>query len=345
MEYKRVLLYLFLAFVTVAFAQKPYLGGEIRTYESFLYGRFEIRMKPPLISGTVSSLFTFYDAPDFVQNWNEIDIEFVGNKQKMVQFNAIHDGHIMHEKLQDLTFDPSKEFHNYAFEWTPTYIAWFVDSIEVFRDSGDHIKRLKQKQKIMMNYWVANIPSWVGVVDKASLEKGAITRYDWFKYSSYNDGRFKLEWKDDFNTINESKWTTATHSFEENLCQFDPTMVKAENGNLLLTIKPLPPTIIKTIEYAKDKKYNAKVAKVYLDTTFKIPALRVVFEDTVFRDIKNIKNYRLEGNTITKSKWINDYKTILLFFEKIDPLLKSTLIFTPPKKYGIGIQKIDVAEK
>ncbi len=345
MFYRRFFLVILLVNVCMSFAQKPYLGGEIRTYESFLYGRFEIRMKPSLISGTVSSLFTFYDAPDFVQNWNEIDIEFVGNRQKLVQFNAIHDTHLMHEKLQDLNFDPAKDFHTYAFEWTPTYIAWFVDSVEVYRDSGAHIKRLKQKQKIMMNYWVANIPAWVGEVDKTSLTKGSVTRYDQFSYYAYEEGVFKLAWKDDFNGINESKWTTATHSFEENLCQFDPSMVQASDGNLLLMIKPAAPNIIKTIEYTKDKKYEAKIVKVSLDTTLNTPALRVVFEDTVFRDVKNINNFKLEGNSLTKSKWINDYKTILLFFEKKEPLLNSTLIFTPPKRYGANIQKVEVLAK
>ena len=66
-----------LLFLTIS-AQKPYRGGEIRTLDSFLYGRFETRMKPANANGTVQSLFLFWDGPDWQESeWNEIDVEIV----------------------------------------------------------------------------------------------------------------------------------------------------------------------------------------------------------------------------------------------------------------------------
>ena len=37
---------------------KDYKGGELRTKEAYVYGRFETRYKPPLGSGMLASLFT-----------------------------------------------------------------------------------------------------------------------------------------------------------------------------------------------------------------------------------------------------------------------------------------------
>ena len=56
------------------------LGGELRTIDSYLYGRFEVNMKSAAGGGYVSSFFTYHDhwedsSPD---EWglltNEIDI-------------------------------------------------------------------------------------------------------------------------------------------------------------------------------------------------------------------------------------------------------------------------------
>ena len=40
---------------------RPYKGGELRTEDSFQYGRFEVRMKSAFGSGVVSSFFTYRD--------------------------------------------------------------------------------------------------------------------------------------------------------------------------------------------------------------------------------------------------------------------------------------------
>ena len=37
------------------------LGGELRTIESYLYGRFEVNMKSAEGNGYVSSFFTYHD--------------------------------------------------------------------------------------------------------------------------------------------------------------------------------------------------------------------------------------------------------------------------------------------
>ena len=40
---------------------KPYRGGELRTIDTYRYGRYEVRMKSAVGSGVVSSFFTYRD--------------------------------------------------------------------------------------------------------------------------------------------------------------------------------------------------------------------------------------------------------------------------------------------
>src|SRR5690606_18763020 len=111
-----------------------YVGGELRTLESFSYGRFEARIRFAPGSGVVSSLFTYYDHwADAAkpENWNEIDIEFLGKDSTQVQLNVIHwdasDQRTTHEKHVATGFNPSAEFHDYAIEWLPTEVRFFID--------------------------------------------------------------------------------------------------------------------------------------------------------------------------------------------------------------------------
>ena len=61
---------------------EPYRGGELRTDQSFQYGRFETRMKAAPGSGVVNSFFLYRDywaeGLNGSEHWNEIDIELLG---------------------------------------------------------------------------------------------------------------------------------------------------------------------------------------------------------------------------------------------------------------------------
>jgi beta-glucanase (GH16 family) len=46
---------------------QTYRGGEVKTYETYLYGRFETRVKAQNALGTVQSFFLYWDGP----NWSE----------------------------------------------------------------------------------------------------------------------------------------------------------------------------------------------------------------------------------------------------------------------------------
>ena len=84
---------LLLVFFSTYIFSKPYKGGELRTEDSFRYGRFEVRMKSAFGNGVVSSFFTYRDFWEegltSNSNWNEIDFEWLGNYDDKVQTNLI----------------------------------------------------------------------------------------------------------------------------------------------------------------------------------------------------------------------------------------------------------------
>ena len=49
--------------VSSILACKPYIGGEVKSTDTFLYGRFEVSIQATLALGTDSSFFTYWDGP------------------------------------------------------------------------------------------------------------------------------------------------------------------------------------------------------------------------------------------------------------------------------------------
>lgn len=214
------------------------MGAEIRTIETFQYGRFEVRMKPSEASGMIYSFFTFYDEVDFATSWNEIDIEILGRYSNEVQFNAIVGNHQMSEKRYVLPFNPHEDFHDYAFTWTPQYIAWSVDGIEVYRLTGTNaVLKMNHPQKIMMNVWPSSSVAWAGTIDASKFPLEAA--YDYVKYYAYqptSKDTFKLKWTDNFDQLDVSRWQLATHTFDSNECVFTTDNAVVEEGILKLKL-------------------------------------------------------------------------------------------------------------
>jgi endoglucanase len=278
---------------TALFAQeKPYLGAEIRTIETFQYGKFEVRLKPSEASGMIYSFFTFYDEPDFATNWNEIDLEILGRYTNEVQFNAIVGNHQMFEKRYVLPFNPHEDFHDYAFTWTPKYIAWSVDGIEVYRQIGEHVLKMKSPQKLMMNVWPSSSVAWAGKIDPSKFPLEAA--YDYVKYYAYQPtfkDTFKLKWTDDFNQLDYSRWQLATHTFDTNECVFTAENAIVEEGFLKLKLtKPMDEeeeTISMPAQFLESATCISNTSKKYemyipVKVQFYAPMSRVYYKPEFF---------------------------------------------------------------
>ncbi|NOY77411.1 MAG: family 16 glycosylhydrolase [Calditrichaeota bacterium] len=236
-----LLILLSLSFVLPAEA-KSLKGAELRTLQSYTYGRFEVRYRAVQASGALASFFTFHDNISSTKDWNEIDIEIMGRYTDEVQLNTITAGQTSHVYPQWVSFNPAADFHTYAFEWTPNAVAWFIDGKEVVRQTGEHIATLNKPQKIMMNIWPPAYSNWAGKWNPAVLPLFAY--YDWVSYASYTPGRgntgtdhnFTLQWKDDFDRFDASRWAKATHTFSGNNCDFTPENAVFKDGFLILCL-------------------------------------------------------------------------------------------------------------
>ena len=85
---------------------KAYKGAEYRTHDTFLYGRFEVSMKPANRVGVISSFFTYHEIST-TTDWNEIDIENIGRYDDIIQFNTITSGQVGHVRNEPIKFNQS----------------------------------------------------------------------------------------------------------------------------------------------------------------------------------------------------------------------------------------------
>ena len=170
-----------------------YYGGEMRTYQYFGYGDYEVSMKPSNKPGTASTFFTCtgsYDTNPHTGQpnpWDEIDIEFLGEDTTKVQFNYYVNGVGGHEYMYDLGFDASEEFHTYGFRWAEDYITWFVDGKPVYRvDATESSPMPSTAGRMLMNYWCGSsaAENWMGKFENPD-DKGP--EYQWVKTSAEVD--------------------------------------------------------------------------------------------------------------------------------------------------------------
>jgi hypothetical protein len=217
-------------------------GAELRTRERVLYGKFEARFKPTQGEGLVSSFFIYND--DFPNtDWNEIDIEILGRFPQVVDLNAMSPG--SHLRTHYVPFNTHLDYYEYGFEWTPDYVAWFINREEVYRqDSTDvHVAGLTDSSKIMMNIWNPIHDEWVGFWDDRVLPRFAY--YDWVRYASYTQGSgdtgtnndFTHQWQDDFNEFDTTRWEKSdNHTWAANQSIFITENAVIDDGRLILCL-------------------------------------------------------------------------------------------------------------
>lgn len=293
---------------------KDYKGAEYRTKEAFIYGRFEARYKPPRGDGFLASFFTYHEITS-TSAWNEIDFEILGRYDHDVQVTSIGPGQKIRNSHQWVPYNTHDDFHDYAFEWTPDYIAWFVDGQEVYRQDQAHIADFKYGQKIMMNIWPPSWEPWAGRLDDRMLPLFAY--YDWVSYAAYTpgsgntgtDNNFTLQWKDDFDSWNQDRWEKATHTFGGNNCDFMPENVVFHDGKMILCLtKPAP------LGYVDSAPPAAQWARAYEDK------ITIGFTEALEpSSAQNQTNYRISGISISDAVLLADNRTVVLTVSGLNP--------------------------
>jgi len=215
-------------------------GAELRTLDSLLYGKFETRYKPAQGEGLVSSFFVYND--DYPNTpWVEIDVELLGRFKQVVDMNAMTPG--SHLRTHYVPFNTHLDFFEYGFEWTPDYVAWFINGEEVYRQTADHVADLNHPVKIMMNIWNPVFDDWVGFWDERVLPRFAY--YDWVRYASYTPGSgdtgtnndFTHQWQDDFSEFDTTRWEKSdNHTWNGNQSIFITENAVFDDGHLILCL-------------------------------------------------------------------------------------------------------------
>jgi beta-glucanase (GH16 family) len=173
---------------------KPYLGAEVRSFDTLTYGRVKARVKFAKGSAVVSSLVTIY-TPWPADDWNELDVECLGTAPSTLQLNTmVYTGAPTSSPVTKsvtptaepnkpvLSFDPSADFHVYTIEWTPENARFLVDDAEIYKWSK-HIDKLKLPQNVLLTIWASNAVGWAGAVGDDTVNAAA--RYDWVELYQY----------------------------------------------------------------------------------------------------------------------------------------------------------------
>lgn len=152
--------------------------AEIRTWQSFTYGKFVTRMQPGTIQGADSSFF-LYTGTAGTSSHFEIDIEFI-NGGRTLHTNVWTAG-----KQNYQQFAVGTGWKTIGFEWRPTYIRWFnVDSSGAEREIRRVNTNISSPMRLMLNHWVGNnsagAKSFVGTYSGG----GGGALYDWVKVSN-----------------------------------------------------------------------------------------------------------------------------------------------------------------
>lgn len=171
---------------------KQYSSSSIVSQKQYLYGSFEISMKPIKGNGIISVFFLHRNDP-----WQEIDVEFLGNETTKVLLNVYFNPGVMNTKynygvrgtpiLIDLEFDVSKDFHTYRIEWEYHEIRWYVDNKVIHvRKTWTPTPIPNLPLAIFVNAWVSNSEALAGKFDDKELPKKLFVRYIKISNFDYN---------------------------------------------------------------------------------------------------------------------------------------------------------------
>lgn len=151
--------------------------SEVRTWQSFTYGKFVTRLQPGTIAGGNSSFF-LYTGNAGTSNHFEIDLEFI-NAGRTLHTNVWTAGRQNYQQ-----FSIATGWRTIGFEWRPTYVRFFSVT-----DSGQEQEfrrvntSISAPMRLMMNHWVGNnsagaknfVGTWYGA--------GGPAYYDWVRVS------------------------------------------------------------------------------------------------------------------------------------------------------------------
>jgi endo-1,3-1,4-beta-glycanase ExoK len=216
---------------------KAYKGAEVYTLQTALNGRIEVRMRMIRGSALLSTFFTYKNGSETTGTaWEETDIEVLGkNDAKSWQSNLITGNPRMtSEQVYTATSSLADGYHTYTLEWTPEYVSWSFDGTMIRKTEGGQASNLINPETLRFNAWASDASGWAGALDEAALP--AYQFVNWIKYYRYDNGQFVLDWTDEFDAFDTTRWAKGNWTFDGNLVDFDPANAVVQDGTLILAI-------------------------------------------------------------------------------------------------------------
>jgi hypothetical protein len=227
---------------------KPWKGAELGTQQTFKYGAFEARVRAAEGSGMITAFFLWkYGSEVPGALWQEQDFEIFGrdgNYQTQLMTPG-KNGAERTEHVVDLSLlSPAwSRYYTYRMEWTPNYLAFFVDGQEVRRetDQVEFAKFLDPSQaeaaQIRVSLWAGD-SDWSSSFDPSAVPADVFV--NWVQTYSYTPGSgpngsdFTPLWRDEFNSLDTSRWQLSNWTFDAAVNDYVPQNATAKNGKLVL---------------------------------------------------------------------------------------------------------------
>lgn len=168
---------------------KPYAAAEVRTRVAFLYGRFRARARLAPGVGIISAFWGFYDryamSSGEAQD-NQIVTEGANTPEHALRYAiSVPEGAPKPTQISP-GFDPSADFHEIGFDWTPTEVRFYLDGRVESAISGDAARNLTQYQRLVLSAYPTSA-EWAGAFDPSVLPVTAA--FDWVETYSYSGPR------------------------------------------------------------------------------------------------------------------------------------------------------------
>ena len=126
-------------------------GGEIESKDLYGPGFYAARIKVADAPSSITGFF-LYTPPDLE---SEIDIEIYNDPSGKILFTTYAGGKQTHTETAELSFDPTEDFHDYAFFYDQNTLTFYVDG-EPMKEYEDGLPG--QHMKLYVNSW---FPKWL----------------------------------------------------------------------------------------------------------------------------------------------------------------------------------------
>lgn len=149
--------------------------GEIRTHQSFTYGKFTTRFKPSTFAGGNTSFFLYTGTAGTPSHF-EIDIEVI--KGGTVLHTNVWKAGVQHYQQYPL----APGWQTLGFEWREGFVRWFTVNPNGSETTiRHHVIAVSAPMRLMLNHWRGdNSPDGINFLGQWN-GGGGPAYYDWVK--------------------------------------------------------------------------------------------------------------------------------------------------------------------